>query len=258
MAGLLRYGDGAVAVGSSALVLLGAEGTPIRDCSEVMVRDSQPRDPVGRRDPPPHRAQSAVRLSVRQFEAAAPTVRVGRFTVAAPEVALAQAVPELSHRSAIAVMDSMLRKRLIDRHGIDQAHRLARGRRGVARTHPWWKEPDGRAESVLESHGRVECLEHDVPPDDLQVEIRDDRGVVLGRGDLGWRLDDEGWLLVELDGREFHERPAALLHDRSRQNDLVLGGRAHLLRFTARDLANPGHLARTVRRALAQWRKPAA
>ena len=48
-----------------------------------------------------------------------------------------------------------------------------------------------------------------VPPDELQVEIRDDDGRFLGRGDLGWRLGDGRWLIAEIDGREFHETPEA-------------------------------------------------
>ncbi|WP_245862296.1 hypothetical protein [Georgenia soli] len=190
---------------------------------------------------------------MRQFDSGMRTVLAGGFRVAAPEWALAQAVPELPHRNAVAVMDSMLRRRLIDGPGLERAHALARGRRGVARTHEWWAEADGRAESPLESFGRVDCIEHGVPPDDLQVEILDGDGILLGRGDMGWRLDGGIWLLGELDGRDYHEAPKALLHDRSRQDLLLLHGGARLLRFTAREAAVPGLIARTVRRALDRW-----
>ncbi|WP_345044367.1 hypothetical protein [Georgenia daeguensis] len=112
-------------------------------------------------------ADGSVDVVVRQFDSSMRTVLVGGFRVAAPEWALAQAVPELPHRNAVAVMDSMLRRGLIDLRCLDRAHLLARGRRGVARTHEWWSEADGRAESPLESFGRVDCIEGGLPPDEL-------------------------------------------------------------------------------------------
>lgn len=262
LVGLLRHGTKAAAVGVSALALLGAEGLPPSATSHVAIYGAQARKsepwssgpcdaPVAGKRPPG--VDGSVRVKVRQFDAGMRTVLLGGFRVAAPEWALAQAVPELPHRNAVAVMDSMLRRRLIDAPGLERAHVLARGRRGVAQTHEWWAEADGRAESPLESFGRVDCIEDGLPPDELQVEIFDDRGRLLGRGDMGWRLDGGTWLLAELDGREFHEAPKALLHDRSRQNLLILHGEARLLRFTAREAAVPGVIGRTVRRALARW-----
>lgn len=250
--GLLRYGPSAAAVGVSALALLGAEGLPPTSTSHVAIYGAQPREPL-RRSPSSLRAPHHVDVAVRQFSSDMRTVLVDGFRVAAAEWALAQAVPELPHRHAVAVMDSLLRRRIIDAAGLARAHTLATGRRRVARTHGWWREADARAESPLESFGRVDCIEHGIAPDDLQVVVRDGSGVLLGRGDMGWRFEDGGWLLVELDGREFHEAPGALLHDRARQNSLVLDGGVRLLRFTSRDVAVPGLLAGTVRRALATW-----
>jgi hypothetical protein len=262
LTGLLRHGPKAAAVGVTALALLGAEGLPMTDTSQVAIYGAQgrrlpapaARPPVGSIPETSSRdADGSVSVVVRQFDAGMRTVVAGGFRIAAPEWALAQAVPELPHRNAVAVMDSMLRRRLITAQGLERAHALARGRRGVARTHQWWSEADGRAESPLESFGRVDCIEHEVPPDDLQVEILGNDGILLGRGDMGWRLDGGIWLLAELDGREYHEKPEALLHDRSRQNLLLLHGEARLLRFTSREAAVPGVIARTVRRALETW-----
>lgn len=262
LTGLLRHGPRAAAVGATALALLGAEGLPTTDTSEVAIYGTQwrrPPVPLGRTtvapltEVPSRNVEGSVNVVVRQFDSGMRTLLAGGFRVAAPEWALAQAVPELPHRNAVAVMDSMLRRRLIDAEGLERAHALARGRRGVARTHGWWSEADARAESPLESFGRVDCIEHGVPPDELQVEIFDGDGILLGRGDMGWRLDGGAWLLAELDGRDDHEAPAALLHDRSRQNLMLLDGEARLLRFTAREAAVPGLIARTVRRALCRW-----
>ncbi|MHB1065595.1 MAG: hypothetical protein ACYC1Z_14085 [Georgenia sp.] len=193
-------------------------------------------------------------MDVRQFDTAMDAVQVGGFRVATPRWALAQAVPELPRRNAVAVMDSLLNRGLLDPAGLHAAHLLARGRRGVARTHAWWALADGRAASPLETFGRLDCIDHGVPPDELQVEIRDEHGILVGRGDAGWRIRDGRWLIAEFDGREFHEALPALLRDRSRQNELHLTGRAEVLRFTFRDTTVDGHVARTVHRALQQWR----
>lgn len=257
LVGLLRYGPESVAVGSSALVLLGAEGIPAGFRPEVTLGRTQARTALRRRrrgwaaDPS---RDGDVIVDVRQFDTAMETVQVHGFQVAAPRWALAQAVPELPRRNAVAVMDSMLNRGLLDPAGLDAAHGFARGRRGVARTHEWWALADGRADSPLETFGRLDCFDHGVPPDELQVEIRDEHGILIGRGDAGWRIRDGRWLIAEFDGQEFHEALPALLHDRSRQNELQLTGRAEVLRFTFRDTTVDGLVARTVHRALSLWR----
>jgi hypothetical protein len=152
-------------------------------------------------------------------------------------------------------MDSALHLGLIDERELERAHRLARGRRGVARTHEWWCLADGRAESPLESQGRLDCLDSGVPPDELQVELRSPGGHLLGRGDMGWRLEDGRWLIAEMDGREWHETPDALLRDRRRQNDLA--SVAVVLRFTSDDVRE-GTVGGTVRRHLRLHRRPTA
>lgn len=175
------------------------------------------------------------------------TVEVDGRRVVTVEWALAQAVPELDRRHAVALMDSALHLRLIDERGLERAHRLARGRRGVAKTHEWWSLADGRAESPLETFGRLDCVDLCIPPDDLQVEIFDRNGRFLGRGDMGWRLKDGRWLIAEMDGQEFHDDPDALYRDRRRQNDLVQV--ADVLRFASVDVYS-GTVASTVRRHL--------
>ena len=62
------------------------------------------------------------------------------------------------------------------------------------------------------------------------------------RVDLGVRLTLH--VAVEIDGAEVHSMPDAVFRDRGRQNDLMSGGDARLLRFTARDI--PTRLAATL------------
>jgi hypothetical protein len=174
-----------------------------------------------------------------------------------PVLALAQSVPRLGRRRGVAILDSALHRSLVTSDGITQAHDLARRQRGVARTHPWWSLADKRAASPLETWGRLDCIDVGVPPDDLQVEIVDGDGEVLGRGDAGWLLDDGRWLIAEFDGAEYHDSLDTIYYDRYRQNRLQAVGNAVVLRFTARDLARPGFVGTQVRDFLRDRRRHA-
>ena len=238
--GLLAVGPEAVAVGVGALAMHRVLGLPTTIAPSVAVPQGMARRPQGP-------------VAVRRFDNGMQTVEVAGRRVATVPWALAQAVPELPRGCAVALMDSALHLGLIDERELDRAHHFARGRRGVARTHEWWCLADGRAESPLESEGRLDCLDKGVPPDELQVELRSPGGYLLGRGDMGWRLEDGRWLIAEMDGREWHEAPDALFRDRSRQNDLV--GVAVVLRFTWDDV-RAGTVGGTVRRHLRLHRGP--
>lgn len=227
--GMLAHGPGAVAVGQSALALHGVQGLPVRVRPEVMVRQGGARR---RRDG----------IVVRQLSPDLPTVPFADRRIAAVLHALAQAVPTLDRGHAVAVLDSAVHLGKVSRADVETAHDLARGHRGVERTHEWWGLVDGRAESPLESRARLECIDADVPPDDLQRELVSTDGRFLGRGDLAWALPDGRWLLLEVDGADVHSAPDALFHDRERQNRLVAEGGVVVLRTTSGELAVPGRL----------------
>lgn len=236
---LLAFGGESIAVGKCALALHGVHGLPTTIVPEAAVRHGRDRTD-----------RDGIRL--REFDNGMETVEIAGRRVVTVEWALAQAVPELDRRHGVAVMDSALHLSLIDRGGLEKAHRLARGRRGVAKTHDWWCLADGRAESPLETFGRLDCLDLGVPPDELQVRILDQHGRFLGRGDMGWRLEQGRWLIAEMDGREPHESPQALFNDRRRQNDIVQV--ADILRFTAKDVY-AGTVGTTVQRHLRLHRR---
>lgn len=242
---LLAYGPESIAVGPCALVLLGVQGVGPDVVPQVTL-------------PGARAAVSRDGIRLRQFDDGLTVVRVADRYVATPEWALAQAVPEMGRGRAVAVMDSAGHLGLLDAGGLARAHDLARGRRGVARTHSWWGRSDPRAESPLETFARLECEDARLAPDELQVEVFDD-GRFLGRGDLGWMLPDGRWLIAEMDGVDVHSEPAALLRDRARQNALVGHGGVDLLRFTGRDLtvpgtARPGRMTTTLHRFLGRAR----
>jgi hypothetical protein len=221
--GLLAYGDDAVAVGTTALTLHGVQGLPARVRPEVALSRASDRA-----------SRDGIRL--RQFDAGMTTVVLEGRRVASLEWALAQAVPELPRSNALAVMDSALHRGLLDGQGIERAHDHARGRRGVAATHALWGLADGRAESPLESFGRLSCIDAGVPPDTLQLPLLGSEGRAVARADMGWRLDGGRWLVAEMDGLEVHGAPAAVYDDRVRQNRLVASGAIDVLRFTGRDV----------------------
>ena len=236
-AGLLAFGPDAIAVGTTALVLHGVQGLPVRVVPEVALPRASDRS-----------TRDGIRL--RQFDDGMTVDRVRGRSVVTIDRALAQAVPELPRAHALAVMDSALHLRLIDHAGLARAHDLARGRRGVAATHSLWAMADGRAESPLESFGRLDCVDAGVPPDTLQLPVHDADGRVLARGDLAWHLGGGRWLMAEMDGADVHSDPVAVYADRTRQNRLVASGRIELLRFTGRDV--PGGVGSTVRAFLAR------
>ncbi|WP_052302735.1 type IV toxin-antitoxin system AbiEi family antitoxin domain-containing protein [Cellulomonas flavigena] len=237
--GLLALGPDAAAVGSCALALHGVRGLPSVVEPEVALaggRRGRPRDGI----------------LVRRYEA--PHVVVGTARAVPLPVALAQSLCRLPRRHVVAVLDDVLHRELLDD---GETHRLVAalaGRRGCRRVRLWSELVDPRAESPLESYARLVCVDAGVPPDDLQVVVRDARGRPVARGDLGWRLPDGRWLLAEIDGREFHDVAEALLHDRHRQNALVATRGVEVLRFAAEDVSD-GSVARTVRSVLGlHWR----
>ena len=111
---LLAYGPGAIAVGKCALALHGVLGLPVSITPEAaVVRGRDRTDREG--------------IRLREFDNGMETVEIDGRRVVTVEWALAQAVPELDRRHAVAVMDSALHLRLIDEKGLERAHRLARG-----------------------------------------------------------------------------------------------------------------------------------
>ncbi|MEU4388561.1 hypothetical protein [Promicromonospora sp. NPDC023805] len=221
--GLLAGGPGSTAVGVCALALYEAKGLPRTIRPEVVAPDGKWRPP---RDG----------IVFRKLGNLATTELRDTFRIASVTHALARGVAQLRRDDAVAVMDDLLHAGKITVDDLARAHELARGHRNVEATHPWWCLADGRSESPLESAARLACLDAGIPPDALQLVVRDTNGRFLGRIDLAWRLPDGTWLLVEIDGAEVHGTPEAVFRDRNRQNSLVSAGGSRILRFTGKDI----------------------
>ena len=209
-----------VITGVCALVLHDLQGAPPIIESEVTFPDGAPR-----------RASTPVRIRripLRRW------VTFGDIALATVTDAFAQAVPRLGRRHAVALMDSARHQGRLSDAELHDAHARARTRRGVHSTHAWWNESDPRAESPAETWARLACNDAGIPPDTLQLRILGPNGRLLARTDLAWLLPDGQWLLVEIDGREAHEAPTALFHDRGRQNS-ILTDRTLMRRYSGQE-----------------------
>lgn len=237
--GVLAH-PGSVATGVCALVLHGVKGAPLAITPEVTFPDGSPRARAG-----------AVR--VRRIPLQRWFVLDGVPCVSVAD-ALAQAVPTVDRRTAVALMDSARHERFLLEADFRRAREADRRRPGGLARAAWWAESDPRAESPAETWARLSCVDAGCPPDGLQLRVDDETGRFLARVDLAWVLPDGGALLVEVDGQDVHGRLEALYADRKRQNRLT-GRSTIMLRFTGTD-ARRGLVGRTVRETLRRvgWR----
>lgn len=165
---------------------------------------------------------------------------------------LVDLAPRLPRGDALALLDAGLASGAASPADLAVAEVRCRGRRGCRAVADLWSLADGRAESPLESRARLDCVDGGVPPDDLQVLVRDDDGRAVARGDIVFRRrkrPGRGLLLLEADGRRYHDAPAAVLHDRHRANALLALGH-DVIRCTWADTCAPGRVAAMVRAAL--------
>jgi hypothetical protein len=153
----------------------------------------------------------------------------------------------LNHNRYVSVpaVDAAIHSGLIDADliGVDA---ILRRRRGAIQARAALELVDGRAESPLESRGRLRCVDAKLAPDTLQAEIHDRAGQLIARVDMLW---SGRRLVAEADGGQFHEQPDALFRDRSRQNDLIAAGYA-VIRFTWEDTLSAVRIPNMVRAAL--------
>ncbi|GGK35579.1 hypothetical protein GCM10010124_30350 [Pilimelia terevasa] len=147
---------------------------------------------------------------------------------------------------AVAVLDAALHRSLVGADDLAALPALLRGRRGAVAARARLALADGRAACGLETLVRLRCVDGGVPPEELQVPVRDRAGRIVTRGALGW---PSRGLIVEADGVPGHRDAAALDAARQRHNRIADAG-WRMLRFAWRDTARPGLIPRRVRAAL--------
>ncbi|WP_336922577.1 type IV toxin-antitoxin system AbiEi family antitoxin domain-containing protein [Aquipuribacter sp. SD81] len=228
-----------VVSGPSAARLWGLAGTGDGD-TEVVV-------------PPSRRATPAPDLRPRRrLLAAGDVTHLQGLAVTTPGRTLVDVVTGTDRVVGLAVLDSALRTGLVSPADLPVLARRAQGTTGCAATTSLWAWADGRAESVLESRVRLRLLDAGLVPDELQLEVRDRSGRLVGRVDMAFRRRTRGrrgLLVVEADGVGPHSTPEALHVDRVRSNALVAEGH-DVVRVTWKDTDHPGTIPAAVRAVL--------
>lgn len=236
-AAVASLGPGACAVLDTAAELHRIAGLRATAAIHVSVPPDRPR-PQRRSDPD---------VVVHQLTLGSTDIGdVAGLRVTTPVRTLADVILRVDRYTAVCVLDSALNRQLVTDQDLAGVAHLLTGRRGAVAARRYLVEADGRSQSPLETRARLRCVDGNVPPDALQLEIRDVDGYLLGIGDLGWRA---GRVIAEADGRDPHSGPTAVFEDRMRQNRLVNAG-WKVLRFTWSDTLRPDYIPQTVKNAL--------
>ncbi|EST37700.1 hypothetical protein N566_11605 [Streptomycetaceae bacterium MP113-05] len=230
---LLSSGAGAVACGVTAARLHGLHG--VHQTAARTVHVACPRPGASRPGLRMHRLSSRQTTLLRGL----------------PVTTVAQSVADVlraeDRATAVSVLDSALHQGLLA-SGAAELEQALRGYPGCERARGLLPQADGRAESPLETRGRLVCADAGMPPEVLQWRLTDPSTGVCYRIDLGWPSRGVG---VEADGQSVHSEPEALYADRIRQNALLAAHRGLvLLRFTWRDAMEPGRFLATLRQAM--------
>jgi hypothetical protein len=135
--------------------------------------------------------------------------------------------------------------RIFDLSAVQEVIGRSRGRRGVARLRRAVAAHDPRSERTrgeLERRFLALCARAELPPPEVNAPLVLD-GLQM-EADFLWR---DARLIVEADGREFHDTVGAFEADRRRDQRLVQAG-WRVIRCTWRQVVDePAQLARTLR-----------
>jgi putative AbiEi antitoxin of type IV toxin-antitoxin system len=178
----------------------------------------------------------------------------GRYRLTTPARTLVDTAREWSELAAVAALDAALLRRLVTRELLEQTLERQRFCPRIPRAVRAVQAADGRAETWLETRGRLRFRAAGLPPYAGQVELWID-GVMVKVVD-GWY--DEAALAVEFDGRVKYERPAYggsphdVLFDEKRREDALRALGVRFLRLVNEDLGAGWALVESrIRRELA-------
>lgn len=152
-------------------------------------------------------------------------VLVGRLRVTTPTRAVIEAATVLSLESALVSADSAQHLGLTDRVALRREFERLHHWPGSQKIHVMLMYTDGKRESVGETRSCVLFRAAGIPPPTLQVEVRDDRGVLVAITDFAW---DAYRVFGEFDGRSKYLRaydpdddPADVVYREKRREDRV-------------------------------------
>lgn len=184
------------------------------------------------------RAGRGYRVARARVPAADVAPWVDRFATTSVPRTLIDCCREWSLPDAVIALDAALHQRRVLRSDLLTAVHAARHRTGASRAARAVGLSDGRAESPLESEGRLALLAAGLPRPELQVELHDERGFVA-------RLDawyEEAAVAVEFDGQVKYRDPYGgrsphdVLWEEKRREDRVRRLDVRMLRLAKADL----------------------
>ena len=142
---------------------------------------------------------------------------------------------------AVIALDAALHRELVTRAELRAAVLSARHRAGASMAARFVGLSDGRAESPLETKGRLRFLAAGLPLPELQVDLHDERGFV-GRLDAWY---EDAAVAVEFDGFEKYAdpwgelTPAQVAWREKRREDRVLSTDIRVVRVVSEDFGTP-------------------
>lgn len=180
---------------------------------------------------------------------------VDNSSVTHPARAAIETASLLPAEAGLATLDSALQLGLTNREELDATWALMRSWPGMLGVQVAVRMADAGAQSVGESRTRFLCYAHDLPAPELQYEVRDRSGRLLGVTDFAW---PQYGLLGEFDGRVKYERflrpgetPGDAVFREKRREDLLceqLGWR--MVRIIWADLYHAAATAARIHRML--------
>ena len=204
---------------------------------------------------PPARTDSGTRL--RSHAARLPDddiVLVGSIPVTAVARTVVDLARTLPFAAALAVADAALHQGSTTDADLRAVLDAAAGSRGARAARRVIEAADGRSESVGESRSRAIMIELGLPLPDLQVEVRDADGVLIGRCDFGWEAQR---LLGEFDGRVKYGRllrpgqePGDVVFAEKRREDALRDENWGMVRWVWRELDSPATVGRRIAKRL--------
>jgi len=196
----------------------------------------------------PVRARAGVRLRRATLAESEVIVRNGFRTTSALRTVRDLGSGRETVESVVAV-ETAVRAGIVKLQDLTQHVATHPGEKGIRRLRRATALADPRSESPMETRLRLELIKAGLPPPEVQTELRDISGRLLGRADLYY---PDSRLVIEYDGENHRDRLVSDLH---RQNALVNAG-YQILRFTAVDLRTPASIVAQVKHARARGQRP--
>ena len=147
----------------------------------------------------------------------------------------------------VQIVDGALRDTRVTMDDVRECLARTPGERGVARARNLVGLARYPVDSPQETSMRLALWHDGIRDVDVGIEIRDERGGVLARGDLGSR---RFLIWAEYDGYDVHSRRSAFRGDRVGDRWLARRG-WHVMRFVDTDLRRPDRLCAEWRQAMA-------